>query len=317
MNPLQLLGLIKKANHLEREDFSELMKIHEAFPFFQIPKVLLAKYEFGKTEGNTHELLHWAAVTSPDRLWLKKMVESETPFEQISKAMEEKYQAALEAKNKPAPENFIDDLEEEQLIPKEHKPSSAKDLTATLKKLGEDLAQSKLKALEKLENGGKKPEKPITVVPVEPSEDIKLKNLKSEPLAETTNPKPKPEEPIAPKPKRKHRGDELIESIKRKEKKKILDEKKKEQIDIIRAFSKKEIKLATLKEIEGQQKQDDLSEKSTKLNSGLITESYAKILVKQGKIQKAKEIYKKLMVKFPEKNTYFADLIKELEENNP
>lgn len=315
MNPLQLLGLIKKANQLEREDFSELMKIHEAFPFFQIPKVLLAKYEFGKTEGNTHELLHWAAVTSPDRLWLKKMVETEAPFDHISKAMEEKYQAALEAKNKPVPENFIDDLEEEQLIPKEHKPSSAKDLTATLKKLGEDLAQSKLKALEKLESAGKKPEKPITVVPVEPVAVEPVKDTKAEPLPEASA--PIPEEPKATKPKRKHRGDELIESIKKKEKKEILDEKKKKQIDIIRAFSKKEIKLATLKELEGQQKQDDLSEKSTKLNSGLITESYAKILVKQGKIQKAKEIYKKLMVKFPEKNTYFADLIKELEENNP
>jgi hypothetical protein len=105
----------------------------------------------------------------------------------------------------------------------------------------------------------------------------------------------------------------LIENIRKREKKEIVDEKKKEQIDIIKAFSKKEFKLATLKEMEDFQKQADLSENSTHLHPTLLSESYAKLLVKQGKKQKAKEIYQKLMVKFPDKNIYFADLIKSLD----
>jgi hypothetical protein len=37
-------------------------------------------------------------------------------------------------------------------------------------------------------------------------------------------------------------------------------------------------------------------------------------LTKQGKKSKAKEIYQKMMVKFPDKSAYFADLIKTLED---
>ena len=105
---------------------------------------------------------------------------------------------------------------------------------------------------------------------------------------------------------------EYLKDLK-KEKKEILDDKQKEQIDLIKSFSKKEIKLATIKEIENFQKQSDLSENSTQLNPNLLSESYAKLLAQQGKNKKAKEIYQKLMVKFPDKNIYFADLIKGLD----
>ncbi|WP_241412597.1 tetratricopeptide repeat protein [Belliella alkalica] len=136
-------------------------------------------------------------------------------------------------------------------------------------------------------------------------------DLKTNPSASAT-----PDNSEKKQRKKRSGSDDLIETIRKKEKKEILDIKKKEQIDIIKSFSKKEIKLATLKEIENFQKQSDLSENSTKLNPNLISESYARLLAKQGKNKKAKEIYQKLIVKFPNKSTYFADLIKELENKN-
>ncbi|EKB50745.1 hypothetical protein [Cecembia lonarensis] len=313
MNPLQLLGIIQHANHLSKDDFTELLKLHEAFPYFQIPKVLLAKYEFDKSNAQVNELLHWAAITSPDRVWLRKMVETKVPFETREEFLKKKLIEVTESKKAIEGKNLIDDLEG-QLIPENKKVTSTKDLTATLKKLGEDLAQSKIKALEKLEKGNIKQDPSQEVITPEettpktpPVETVKIKPDKTQ----------KPENKSSAKnPKRRVHKDELIESIKKKEKKEILDKKKLEQIDIIKAFSKKEIKLATIKEIEGQQRQEDLSENSTKLNPSLITEAYAGILVKQGKKVKAKEIYKKLMVKFPEKNTYFANLIERLEKTN-
>ena len=123
--------------------------------------------------------------------------------------------------------------------------------------------------------------------------------------------------PKSEKPKAKKRPvpkEDLIESIKQKEKKAILDAKKKEQIDLIKAFSKKDIKLATIKEIEANQNTENLAEASTKLNDNLLSESFAKILLNQGKKGMAKEIYEKLALKFPEKKTYFADLIEKLKE---
>lgn len=315
MNPIQLLGIIQNAQHLDKDDVTELLKLHETFPYFQIPKVLLAKFEFNKSGGTETEILPWAAITTPDRAWLKKLIETDLLFEVQSKALSARLKELEEKKKLEEGKNFIDDLEG-HLIPETKKVTSNKDLTATLKKLGEDLAQSKLKALEKLDGLSKKTEiknEPIEVTAPAITEEA-VKEIEKEEIAEAKPEETSEEIPVKPK-RRNHHKDELIESIRRKEKKEILDKKKLEQIDIIKAFSKKEIKLATLKEIEDIQKQDDLSERSTKLNPSLITESYARILIKQGKKDRAKEIYKKLMVKFPDKNTYFADLIKELEEN--
>ncbi|WP_332912464.1 hypothetical protein [Algoriphagus boritolerans] len=92
---------------------------------------------------------------------------------------------------------------------------------------------------------------------------------------------PKPEKPAAKR--RKPPKDDLIETIKRKEKREIVDSKKQEQIDMIKAFSKKEFKLATIKEIEANQNTENLAESSTKLNSNLLSESFARILIQQGK----------------------------------
>jgi len=118
---------------------------------------------------------------------------------------------------------------------------------------------------------------------------------------------PKPKKRSAPK-------EDLIESIKRKDKKEILDVKKQEQIDLIKAFSKKEIKLATIKEIEANQNTENLADASTTLNDQVLSETFAKILLQQNKKAMAIEIYEKLGLKFPEKRAYFADLIEKTKE---
>ena len=114
--------------------------------------------------------------------------------------------------------------------------------------------------------------------------------------------------------KRKAPKDDLIESIRRKEKKEILDAEKRAQIELIKAFSKKEIKLATIKEIEANQNNENLANASTSLNEGLISETFATILLQQSKKAMAIEIYEKLALKFPEKRAYFADLIEKSKE---
>lgn len=60
------------------------------------------------------------------------------------------------------------------------------------------------------------------------------------------------------------------------------------------------------------EKQEDLSLLSTRLDKGIITESYAKILTMQGRNEKAIEVYEKLILKFPEKKSYFVTKIEEL-----
>ncbi|MGK7390643.1 MAG: hypothetical protein ACNS60_09835 [Candidatus Cyclobacteriaceae bacterium M2_1C_046] len=58
--------------------------------------------------------------------------------------------------------------------------------------------------------------------------------------------------------------------------------------------------------------QKDLSVPSTSFGENLISENLAEIMVGQGKIEKAIDIYKKLIWKYPQKKAYFAARIEEL-----
>ncbi len=59
---------------------------------------------------------------------------------------------------------------------------------------------------------------------------------------------------------------------------------------------------------------EDLATVSTSENRLLVSESLAKILTRQGKHQKAIEVYEQLMLKYPKKRSYFAAQIKNLKE---
>ena len=60
--------------------------------------------------------------------------------------------------------------------------------------------------------------------------------------------------------------------------------------------------------------QTDLSVRSTSTAPALASESLAKIMVRQGKTEKAIEIYERLMARQPEKKAYFAEQIQQLQQ---
>src|SRR5690554_6426625 len=71
---------MNKGNALEKEDFQALVKLHETFPYFVIPKILAAGYGSENTGGASGDFLHWAAVQSPDRRRLKQLIEQGLDF---------------------------------------------------------------------------------------------------------------------------------------------------------------------------------------------------------------------------------------------
>lgn len=105
-----------------------------------------------------------------------------------------------------------------------------------------------------------------------------------------------------------------VNSVKSTTEKKDPPLKKKDQISIIDAFIKNNpsIKPATPDSPKATTK--DLSEPYQQLKDELVTENLASILVKQGKKEKAIEVYKKLILKVPQKKAYFATQIEELQK---
>ncbi len=60
---------------------------------------------------------------------------------------------------------------------------------------------------------------------------------------------------------------------------------------------------------------DKQSERSGQFADEVISETLANILAKQGHLEKAVEMYQKLILKFPEKSSYFAALIKKIKNS--
>lgn len=103
-------------------------------------------------------------------------------------------------------------------------------------------------------------------------------------------------------------------------------EKEKEDIALIDSFIQKansnEFLLHPDKEEEKEQSETKNSSRDSKeeilsllaVDDSFLTESLAKIYIKQKRYSKALEIIKKLSLKYPEKNVYFADQIRFLEK---
>ena len=91
--------------------------------------------------------------------------------------------------------------------------------------------------------------------------------------------------------------------------------KKLKQNEIIDNFIKTEPRITSLAQVSKDPPSKDLSERSIKAPAGLVSENLANIMLKQGKTDKAIEIYEKLILKYPEKKSYFAEKIENLKNS--
>jgi hypothetical protein len=115
------------------------------------------------------------------------------------------------------------------------------------------------------------------------------------------------------KKKTEHSGEELIEEIANKEELTPEGEKQKQQLQIIEQFIKTQPSITQTKEKPFTPPSGDLSTiKTGEFGDNVVSETLVEILVKQGKKDKAIEVLKKLIWKFPQKKAYFAAQIEDL-----
>ena len=94
------------------------------------------------------------------------------------------------------------------------------------------------------------------------------------------------------------------------------NEKQKEQLKIIEEFIKTQPSISSAKDKVMPPPGGDLSSIRTgEFNDNVVSETLVEILIKQGKKDKAIEVLKKLIWKFPQKKAYFAAQIEQLKSS--
>lgn len=86
------------------------------------------------------------------------------------------------------------------------------------------------------------------------------------------------------------------------------------EMSIIDSFLQKDIKIISSKNDDIEYTPSNLARLSIVDDGDFVTQTLADIYYKQGNIQKALNAYKKLLLKYPEKKTYFAARIEKLEK---
>jgi tetratricopeptide (TPR) repeat protein len=111
-----------------------------------------------------------------------------------------------------------------------------------------------------------------------------------------------------------HLPERLQEIMLNREVQEIKDPKRVEQINLIDSFIEKSSHIARkYRSMSGEENpQSDLTDSYQFTPQDLATENLAKIMIRQGKSDKAIDIYEKLVLKYPQKKAYFATCIEKL-----
>jgi hypothetical protein len=316
--------LVRNYNSLSQQETAELRAEQDHFSYSQVLHNLIARGDQDNQTEMKDLSLTVAAVYSTDRSVLKQIMtvprtQRVEDFSPITKNLEtpplppppvvKEVKAEIASaivEPKPVAEVPIVKQETVKETPPPPAPTAKSvssdpnfDTDQALTKFIADLGPMramKLKFEKALEEFEKEKSKPVTP-PAVTSEAV-------------------PQE-VTDKPKRKPRAvksstatEQLLEEIKTTKKKVVPESQKQiDQIEIIDQFikSKPAIPKAAAAQIEL-----DLSGPNDTYNENVVSETLALILIKQGKKDKAVEVLRKLIWKFPQKKAYFAAQIEDL-----
>ncbi len=287
-NKQALLNLMSYPNEISEKEVTELTETLQNYPYFQLGYALLAKAKHDKQTPDTYATLSKAAIYATDRRMLRKLfyedlrIEGPTIIpstteenEQTESASEHDYSTTVDSYHPTT------QIEENTIIPQEEEVIQSDEVYDELEENLRKLRESKIKFSEEEEESKKK----ITDE-AEINDDRQEKDF-------TLIPDQASEENLVTQ---------------------HVDPRHQQQIELIDKFinSKDSISMKNKPVVESDEEPEDLSYQSTETTENLISENLAEIYVKQGKKEKAIEIYQKLIWKFPQKKAYFAEKIESL-----
>ncbi|MBL7845827.1 MAG: hypothetical protein JNL40_00055 [Cyclobacteriaceae bacterium] len=277
-------NLVTNYSSLTPEELKALQHLAEEYPYSQLLHMLASRGAQDTKASDQQSCLHRAAVYATDRTVLKQVMTS-SPKPRLATTRADRPATAT-----PAPvivESKVADAPP-ALKKVDSAPTSITPSHPLLEgdALREDI-DFQLHRLHKLMHDFD-----------DSYERLKNQNSAEEKSKPLTNPDPAGSDAS------------LIEEIKTSRKKpKLVSPKVAEQGEIIDHF----IKVApTLPRTKPKEPAADLAEESVNYGDGIVSETLVEILLKQGKKDKAIEMLKKLIWKFPQKKAYFAAQIEAL-----
>jgi predicted Zn-dependent protease len=288
----QFNTLLSKYTSLTGEDAQNLIALQQSFPYSQVIRSLAARAAQDNSLKEKEQHLHLSAIYSTDRAVLKSVMTGAITFpERIPKKENKKITKQepihlVEPSKKPTPDQSASRII--KIASPTQENQSGDDLYNEVMHDIEILKQRKLQFEQAFENLS------INHSEVElTSQKLKKGKIHADP------------------------EEEFIKEIKTT-KKKIKPEgsKQKEQIEIIDQFIKTQptISKNKLTAAVSSEAKEDLIEKNLTYGENIVSETLVQILLKQGKKEKAIEVLKKLIWKFPQKKAYFAAQIEDLKK---
>jgi hypothetical protein len=284
--------LITNYTALSQEEAQVVLGLQRNFPYSQVLHGLAARAAQDNNLSDKEHHLHLSAIYSTDRVVLKSIMTALQQPRIVAVITEPEKITVVDN-----PERVIDTPLDETLVVTsviETPIDSSKELIESVTLSGDALNEEVMHDIEILRERKAQFEKMVS-------------NLEKGIPVSAELPKSK-------KTKVSDPDDGLLNEIKSQKKKiKPEGEKQKEQIEIIDQFIKVQPSMPKLKATESPAK-SDLSEPSVTYGDNIVSETLVEILLKQGKKDKAIEVLKKLIWKFPQKKTYFAARIEELKK---
>ena len=279
------------------EEAHELHLLTEKFPYSQLLHVLSARTS--QEHGLSHQQheLQIAAVYSADRSILKNIMSSHG--DSIHPAGATSIAQALLGETRPLlPHTTMEKVQE--------RPDLAETVIKDLQELYE--SRHNFELMFRDEGANEESEKDASKSKRE--RIIELSKALNTPQSTESG-----EKPTIKKRRENARKDIIEELVSTKTKIEPESEKQKEQIEIIDHFIKAQPSISNAKDKSGNIAEGDLDTiKTGEFNDNIVSETLVELLLKQGKRDKAIEVLKKLIWKFPQKKAYFAAQIDELKK---
>lgn len=302
MNAQELQKILNQPKTIDASTAMELMQLCKEFPYFAWPFAALTSYQLEKNDFRLENTLHQTSLRIHNRQWLQDYLFKPVISEQLTADSLEVREESLER----TADNVQPTADSRQLTADSGQPEAdnLEAINPSLNPLEEDVIELEIETVENLES-----------LPIEETEEIQPKSKPVRLVAPVYNledlfPAPEPDEPKQVASSDFYAWLNAGSAQKNTPANKPIERKE----DLIEKFLKTKPSISRPKQ--EFYTPEKAMKKSEILTNKIVTETLAKIYTKQGNFEKAIDAYEQLSLKFPEKKTYFANLIDQIKKEN-